>query len=84
MRNKLILLTGYEALKNKGEDLKPNASLDTLLITSFSNFEETIEGLENFYEFLRYEACIYTEEELESEADYHLEAKNGKYNLVTF
>lgn len=90
MRNKLILLTGYEALKNKGCDLELvlefDCNLEELLLLSFEElkFPETIEGLENFYEFLRYEACIYTDEELENESDYQLEVKRGKYNLVTF
>lgn len=86
MRQKLILITGYEALKNKGCDLEANCYLDDLLLRAFEELEfpETIEGLDNFYEFLRYEACIYTDEELENEADYQLECKSGKYNLVTF
>lgn len=84
MRQKLILDTAYKALQKKGEDLTPNASLDALLLQTFSDFPETIDGLESFYDFLRYEACIYTDEELETEADYHLVYKSSKYNLVTF
>lgn len=83
MKRKIILMVAYEAFKNKGVDLQPCVAIDDLFLGAFDYLEDifgnTFEGLEKFYDFLRYECDIRT-----GKIDENCEviSESGHYKLV--